>query len=66
MNMSIVHGVFPDELKIARVIPIFKAGESDVFSNYRPVSVLPLFSKVLERLMYTRLLKFINENDILY
>ena len=66
MNLSIAYGVFPDELKIARVIPIFKSGDSDVFSNYRPVSVLALFSKILERLMYVRLLEFINENKILY
>ena len=37
-----------------------------LFSNYRPVSVLPVFSKILERLMYNRLLLFINEHDILY
>ena len=66
MNMSILHGVFPSELKIAKVIPLFKAGDKMVMSNYRPVSVLPLFSKILERLMYTRLLKFINENGLLY
>ena len=66
MNLSLSTGIFPLELKVARVIPIFKSGETNVFTNYRPVSVLPLFSKVLERLMYTRLLDFINKNDILY
>ena len=43
MNMSLVSGVFPTELKIARVIPIFKSGDAGNFTNYRPVSVLPLF-----------------------
>ena len=66
MYMSLLRGVFPSELKIARVIPLFKSGESNKFSNYRPVSVLPLFSKVLERLMYSRLLSFINKHNILY
>ena len=66
MNMSLLKGVFPSELKIARVIPLFKSGESNKFSNYRPVSVLPLFSKILERLMYSRLLSFINKHNILY
>ena len=47
MNISFITGVFPTELKIARVIPIFKSGDSSIFSNYRPVSVLPLFSKIL-------------------
>ena len=66
MNLSLETGIFPAELKIARVIPIFKAGESSIFSNYRPVSVLPLFSKILERIMYNRLLFFINEHGLLY
>ena len=66
MNISITSGVVPNELKIARVIPLFKSGDAMHFANYRPVSVLPLFSKVLERLMYTRLLTFINKNKILY
>ena len=66
MNLSLATGVFPTELKIARVIPIFKSGVTNIFSNYRPVSVLPLFSKILERLMYNRLLLFINEHGLLY
>ena len=66
VNISLLNGVFPSELKIARVIPLFKSGEPRNFSNYRPVSVLPLFSKILERLMYTRLLSFITKNNILY
>ena len=66
MHTSLVTGVFPTELKIARVIPIFKAGDTSSFTNYRPVSVLPLFSKILERLMYTRLLSFINKHNLLY
>ena len=66
MNLSISKGVFPSELKIARVIPLFKSNDPMLFSNYRPVSVLPLFSKILERLMYKRLLSFVNKHKILY
>ena len=66
MNLSITKGIFPSELKIARVIPLFKSGDPTSFSNYRPVSVLPIFSKILERLMYRRLLSFINEHKLLY
>ena len=55
-NLSFSAGVFPWELKIANVVPIFKSGDDMLFSNYRPVSVLPVFSKVIERLMYNRLL----------
>ena len=66
INLSFSSGVFPAELKVARVIPLFKSGQSTLFSNYRPVSVLPAFSKIFERLMYNRLLKFINDNNVLY
>ena len=66
LNLSITNGVFPNEMKIARVVPLFKSGDSMLFSNYRPVSVLPVFSKVLERLMYKRLLSFIQKHNLLY
>ena len=65
-NLSLTKGIFPSELKIAKVIPLFKSGDSSLFSNYRPVSVLPLFSKMLERIMYKRLLSFVNKHKILY
>ena len=65
-NLSIEKDVFPDDLKIARVTPIYKGeGSSDV-SNYRPISVLPCFSKILEHIMYNRLYKYLIENNILY
>ena len=60
INLSITSGIVPNQLKIARVIPLFKSGEQDIFTNYRPVSVLPAFSKILERVMYNRLLRFLN------
>jgi len=66
MNLSITQGFFPNALKIARVTPIFKSGDSMIFSNYRPVSVLPLFAKILEKLMYNRMIDFINKQKLLY
>ena len=65
-NLSFTSGIFPKELKIANIVPIFKADDEMVFTNYRPVSVLPVFSELLERLMYNRLIDYINENQILY
>ena len=65
-NLSFNTGVFPWDPKIANVVPIFKSGDDMLFSNYRPVSVLPVFSKVIERLMHNRLIGFINDNDLLY
>ena len=65
-NLSFGTGVFLCELKIANVMPIFKANDEMIFSNYRPVSVLPVFSKLIERLMLNRLIHYINENKLLY
>ena len=53
-EMSLESEIFPDKLKIVRVIPLFKAGDPVNISNYRPISVLPCFSKMLERIMYNR------------
>ena len=46
-NSSLSKGIFPEKLKIAKVIPVFKNGSSDILNNYRPISVLPVFSKNL-------------------
>ena len=65
-NLSLTQGVFPEKLKIARVTPIFKSGDETLLNNYRPISVLPCFSKLLERIMYNRLYSFLQENNLLY
>ena len=59
-------GVFPDELKIAQVLRLNTVNASKLVVNYRPVSVLLVFSKVRERLMYNRINEFIDENDVLH
>ena len=59
------YGIFPDKFKIAKVLPIYKSGKKYVLSNYRPISVLPCFSKILERIIYNRLYNYLNENEIL-
>ena len=63
--MSIVSGIVPDELKIARVIPLLKSGDRSLFTNYRPVSVLPAFSKIFERAIYNRLLSYLDKHKVL-
>jgi Txe/YoeB family toxin of Txe-Axe toxin-antitoxin module len=65
-NLVLIQGIFPHELKIASVTPIFKNKDPSLFSNYRPVSVLPLLSKIFEKLTYNRILSFLNDNNILY
>ena len=63
-NISFSKGVFPDALKIARVIPLFKSGDRHVFTNYRTVSLLPEFSKIHEKLFNNRFDSFIEKNCI--
>ena len=53
-------------MKIAKVIPIYKAKEKELFSNYRPISLLPAFSKILEKIMYKRINIFLEQNNIIY
>ena len=62
---SITFGIVPKQLKITWVVPLFKSGDQDIFTNYRPVSVLPAFSKIVEKVMYNRLLRFVNNHNIL-
>ena len=65
-NLSLQKGCFPEEVKIARVTPIYKADDVNKIGNYRPISVLSCFSKILERIMYNRLFKYLTTNEILY
>ena len=65
-NNSFEHGVFPSKMKIAtKVVPIFKAGDKSSFNNYRPISLLPQFSKLVEQLFNARLDAFIEKHDTL-
>jgi len=66
INESFNIGCFPDLLKIAKVSPIFKAGDKSNISNYRPISVLPSFSKIFEKIVYNRLLNYLTKHSILY
>ena len=51
INLSITNGIVPDKMKLARVIQVFKCNDQTQLSNYRPISVLPAFSKILERVI---------------
>ena len=64
-NLSFSCGVFPDHMKIAKIISIFKNGQKTEFTNYRPISILSQFSKLLEKLLNLRLEKFLEANKIL-
>ena len=66
LNKSLREGVFPNELKLARVVPILKAGDTTLINKYRPISVLSFFSKVAEQIMYNHVLYFMDHNDVFY
>ena len=66
VNQSFQSGVFSDKLKIAKVITLFKKGNPELPSNYRPISLLPIFSKIFEKLMYRRLFRFLEVHNVLY
>ena len=64
-NMSFSMGIFPNDLKTAKIIPIYKSGDKKLFNNHRPISILPAISKVIEKIMYNRIIEFFNERKIL-
>ena len=66
LNFSLQQGIFPENLKIAKVSPVYMKDEEFLLINHRPISVLPCFSKLLERIMYNRLFKYLSENSTLY
>ena len=65
INLCLSAGVFPEALKIAVVKPIYKSGDKKLFSNYRPISILPYLSKILEKIMYIRMTRYLHDAQIL-
>ena len=64
-NKSFEEGTFPTVLKYAKVVPIHKGDSKFIMSNYRPIALLPILGKCLEKLMHTRLYKFFCQHKIL-
>ena len=62
INQSII---VPSKLKVAKVISLFKQGDSEIESNYRPISLLSIFSKLYEKVMHNRLYSFVTPNNII-
>ena len=65
-NRSFELGIFPTKLKLAKVLPIYKADSKMDTSNYRPISLLSIISKIFEKVMYARIISFLNSENILY
>ena len=66
INHSFETGVFPDKMKIGKVTPLHKKDSTDNPSNYRPISILSVFSKIFERLVYKCLYQFLDAFEVLY
>ena len=64
-NLSFKNGVFPDKMKTAKIIPIFKSGDREDCTNYRPISLLPQISKILEKLFNRRLSEFLEKYKVI-
>ena len=64
-NLSLSTGNYISVFKVAKVTPVYKNGNAQVVSNYRPISVLSAFSKILEKLIHKRILSFLDQNNIL-
>ena len=64
-NLSLFTGIVPNELKAARVNPVFKTGETHKFDNYRPISILPVISKIFEKCVHNQLMNYLESNKLL-
>ena len=64
-NKILLTGIFPDRLKFSEVKPLYKKGDKTEISNYRPISLLPTFSKIIEKIIYRRIYSHLNRNNIL-
>ncbi|XP_054289373.1 uncharacterized protein LOC129004771 [Macrosteles quadrilineatus] len=65
VNACLSKGIFPDSLKTARTIPIYKKGDPKILANFRPISILPIFSKVFETIMKKQLVEWLETHDLL-
>ena len=66
INQSLSTGIFPDRLKIANVILLFKKGDEHILDNYRPISLLPAISKVFEKIVFNQLYQYFTDNDLIF
>ncbi len=66
INQMINTGIFPDKLKIAKIVPIYKKDDETQFTNYRPISLLPVISKIFEKIIFKQLYQFFLDNKLLY
>ena len=66
INQSLATGIFPDKLKIAKVIPLYKKDDHTFLENYRPISLLPVISKIFEKVAYNQLYEYFITSSLFY
>ena len=66
INLSLQTGLFPNDWKLAKIVPIYKSGSHSNFDNYGPISVLPVLSKIIEKAVHREVLELIEQNKFLY
>ena len=65
INQSLTSGIYPDKFKISKVTPLHKKDDRTAISNYRPISLLPTMSKIIERVIHSQLYAYFNENNLI-
>ena len=66
LKLSLKDGVFSSSLKFSKIIPIFKQGDKSLVNNYRPITLIPIFSKLFEKIVFNRIYKHMDENNLFY
>ena len=66
INISVSEGVYPNKLKLSKIVPVFKSDSVNDANNYRPISLLSNFNRIFEKLMYSRMISFIEKHHLLY
>ena len=66
INQSLLTGIFPDSLKIAKIVPVFKKEDPHITDNYRPISLLPIISKIFEKIVFKQVYEYFTINKLLY
>ena len=65
-NLSINTGDVPENMKVAKVVPVYKSGDKNKIENYRPISILPAFSKLLEKIVFKQVNAFLSKHNVFY
>ena len=64
-NLSLQNGIFPDQLKVSKVTPVFKSGKLNELNNYRPISILPSIGKIIEKVVSDQLYNYFEGNNLI-